>query len=425
MQLNGFDNQVEFPAATNSPLPTNSVAKLVWAGDTNLYRSAANNLKTDGNLTIGALNTAGIVHNDASGNLSSSLIVNADISPSAAITDNKLATISTAGKVANSATTATASNNPNTIVLRDGSGNFSATTITANLTGDVTGNATTATNATTAGSATNFTGSLIGDVTGTQASTVVSSVGGQTAADVASGTVAANAATSNNTANTIVKRDASGNFATNMITINGTITNPTDAATKSYVDSAVSLGLDAKTPAVVVSTTNVALSTLQTIDGVTLIANDRVLLVGQTNQVENGLWLAQSGAWTRPTDFASGTQAGSAYVLITSGTINAGSSWRCNTPTAIIDTDPITFAEFSLPSQTTGANVGAGAGQIFRDKTGVTLNFKTIAADNHIVVTNNTDDVTIAITPQMLILQIPWLHATRQEIFLQVLLLQI
>ena len=61
--------------------------------------------------------------------------MNADISNSAAITDNKLATISTAGKVANSATTATSSNTPNTIVLRDGSGNFAANTITAALTG--------------------------------------------------------------------------------------------------------------------------------------------------------------------------------------------------------------------------------------------------------------------------------------------------
>lgn len=57
------------------------------------------------------------------------------------ITDGKLATLSTAGKVANSATTATELNSPSTIVLRDGSGNFSAGNITANLTGNVTGSA--------------------------------------------------------------------------------------------------------------------------------------------------------------------------------------------------------------------------------------------------------------------------------------------
>jgi hypothetical protein len=63
-------------------------------------------------------------------------IVNADISTSAAIVDTKLATISTAGKVSNSATTATNANTVSAIVSRDASGNFSAGTITAALTGN-------------------------------------------------------------------------------------------------------------------------------------------------------------------------------------------------------------------------------------------------------------------------------------------------
>jgi hypothetical protein len=54
------------------------------------------------------------------------------------IADSSLSTISTAGKVANSATTAVSSNAINTIVLRDSSGNFSAGTITATLTGNAT-----------------------------------------------------------------------------------------------------------------------------------------------------------------------------------------------------------------------------------------------------------------------------------------------
>jgi hypothetical protein len=58
------------------------------------------------------------------------------------ITDSKLSTISTAGKVANSATTATSANTNSAIVARDGSGNFSANLITSNLTGNVTGNLT-------------------------------------------------------------------------------------------------------------------------------------------------------------------------------------------------------------------------------------------------------------------------------------------
>ena len=109
---------------------------------------------------------------------------------------------------------------------------------------------------------------------------------------------------------------------------------PTDAATKAYVDTAARTGLVIKQPALVASTTDIGSppSGLQTIDGVTLVANDRVLLVGQTNQIENGLWLAQAGAWTRPTDFANGNAAGEAYVLVTSGAVNAGASWVCTTP---------------------------------------------------------------------------------------------
>lgn len=82
----------------------------------------------------------------------------------ASIPDSRLATISTAGKVANSATTAASANTASAIVARDASGNFSAGTITANLSG----------NATTATSTTNFSGSLSGDVTGTQSSTAIS-----------------------------------------------------------------------------------------------------------------------------------------------------------------------------------------------------------------------------------------------------------
>ena len=72
-------------------------------------------------------------------------IANANIAAAAAIADTKLGTISTASKVQNSATTATSSNSGSAIVSRDASGNFSAGIITAALTGNVTGNASTAT----------------------------------------------------------------------------------------------------------------------------------------------------------------------------------------------------------------------------------------------------------------------------------------
>ena len=89
--------------------------------------------------------TGTVVTTGDSGTVTSAMIandtiVNADINASAAIVDTKLATIATAGKVSNSATTATSANTASAIVARDGSGNFTAGTITAALTGAASSN---------------------------------------------------------------------------------------------------------------------------------------------------------------------------------------------------------------------------------------------------------------------------------------------
>jgi hypothetical protein len=105
-------------------------------------------------------------------------IVNADINASAAIADTKLGTISTAGKVSNSATTATNANTASAIVARDGSGNFAAGTVTAALTGN-------ASTATALETARNF--AVTGDVTGTVSSDLTS--GASIATSIASGVI--------------------------------------------------------------------------------------------------------------------------------------------------------------------------------------------------------------------------------------------
>lgn len=100
------------------------------------------------------------------------------------IADAYLATISTAGKVANSATTAASANSASAIVARDSSGNFSAGTITAALTGNVTGNLTgnvtgNVTGVVTGSLVGNVTGSVLGNVTG-NASTATALLNGRT-----------------------------------------------------------------------------------------------------------------------------------------------------------------------------------------------------------------------------------------------------
>jgi hypothetical protein len=85
--------------------------------------------------TAHGLTLANLVKTTDTGTVTNSMLAGS-------IADTKLNTISTASKVSNSATTATAANTGNAIVARDGSGNFSANLITSNLTGNVTGNVT-------------------------------------------------------------------------------------------------------------------------------------------------------------------------------------------------------------------------------------------------------------------------------------------
>ena len=236
---------------------------------------------------------------------------------------------------------------------------------------------------------------LYGDVTGSRKNARVAKVGEHHVDTVSQVVCDGLGATSCHCANSIVRRDCEGNFTANMITIQGEVTNPTDVATKQYVDYTTALGVDPKDPARVVATTDTILSGLSNIDSVDLNDGDRVLLVGQNIASQNGLWLASSGSWTRPADFATTLLAGRAYVLIEDGNQNVGSSWVCTTTTAQIDIDNQTFVEFNLPPATTGANVGTGAG-IFKDKTGVILNLKSLTAGLHLTVTGNENEIVLA-----------------------------
>lgn len=129
-----------------SPSITNATEITYLSGVTSAIQTQINGKQPTGNY-ITALNGDVTASGPgfATATIADEAITNAKISNSAAIVDTKLAQLTTAGKVANSATTATATNTNSTIVQRDGSGNFAAGTITAALSGNAT-TATTATN---------------------------------------------------------------------------------------------------------------------------------------------------------------------------------------------------------------------------------------------------------------------------------------
>jgi phage-related tail fiber protein len=127
-------------------------------------------------------------------------------------------------------------------------------------------------------------------------------------------------------------------------------------------------------PVRVVATSNITLATpWATIDGVSLVANDRILLSAQSTATQNGIWVwnGASSALTRPTDYpAAGTVHAfyGVWVEVLQGTTNAGTSWYISTTGAItIDTTSVTWtvASTNLSNGITGlvplSNGGTGA----------------------------------------------------------------
>ena len=144
-----------------------------------------------------------------------------------------------------------------------------------------------------------------------------------------------------------------------------------DAANKGYVDG-VAQGLDVKDSVKATTTANGTLASAfangQTIDGVSLSTNDRILLKNQNTATENGIYKVNaSGAPTRVDDLAAGADAAGAFVFVEQGTVNAENGFVCtsNKGSAVVGTNNLTFAQFS------------GAGQIIAgdglDKSGNTL----------------------------------------------------
>src|SRR5262249_28507365 len=93
-----------------------------------------------------------------------------------------------------------------------------------------------------------------------------------------------------------------------------------------------------KAPARVATTgSNIPLSGLITLDGVTLAAGDRVLAKDQTDARTNGLYNAQTGPWTRTIDAANNSQwTTGTLVSIAAGAANVGKIYQLGTPNPVI-----------------------------------------------------------------------------------------
>lgn len=140
---------------------------------------------------------------------------------------------------------------------------------------------------------------------------------------------------------------------------------PSALATKTYVDNSVQ-GLSWKTAARVATTANVATlagGAPNTVDGVTLVAGDRILVKDQTTQSQNGIYTVTTpgtganGTWTRATDADAANELVNATVFVSEGTANADRVWTqtANAPITVGTTN-LVFVEVNggtVPTATT------------------------------------------------------------------------
>jgi len=121
-------------------------------------------------------------------------------------------------------------------------------------------------------------------------------------------------------------------------------------ATKNYVD-ALFEGRTVKDVVRLATTSNIVLTGNQLIDGVLTATGNRILVKNQTLSQNNGIYLANSSAWTRTLD---DINAG-ILIPISEGGTNASNSWELTTLDPIsLDTTPLTFVYYAGIKTTTG-----------------------------------------------------------------------
>ena len=147
---------------------------------------------------------------------------------------------------------------------------------------------------------------------------------------------------------------SAGVGASEVTTVKLTGLNPpvaaTDAVNKNYVDS-FAAGLSWHKFVRLVGDADVPITGEPILDGVQTNAGDRILLIGQTNGVQNGIWLVVGAAapFVRPIDFPDGSVASAATVRVSDGLVYKTTAWVCTNESAnsIVDTDPLTWVQWS------------------------------------------------------------------------------
>lgn len=207
------------------------------------------------------------------------------------------------------------------------------------------------------------------------------------------------------------KLPLSGGTLTNFLTLHADPTNDLHAATKKYVD-AVKQGLDVKDSVIVLANSNIegtfinnaiitSVSSL-TVDGITLSNNDRILLVGQENAEENGIYFVVEDEnpiiLQRSFDANESSEVNAGmFTFVEKGDTYGDTGWILTTNNPItLNSDPLTFAQFSAAGQIydgsglykTGNAIHVGQGD------GISVSVDSVAVNSTVLRTSGVQTVT-------------------------------
>lgn len=137
------------------------------------------------------------------------------------------------------------------------------------------------------------------------------------------------------------------------------ISNGTGAPTWQTLDLTYLPDSAVKKSVKVATTANITLSGLQTIDGVSCVAGDRVLVKNQTTTATNGIYVVSAAAWSRASDADTISKIAGAIVNTDTGTANGG--FRFDTDIKTTDTLGTTALTWNRSVDTGMAATVAGA----------------------------------------------------------------
>jgi hypothetical protein len=129
-----------------------------------------------------------------------------------------------------------------------------------------------------------------------------------------------------------------------------------DLVNKLYIDSIIQ-GLIPKDACRVATTENIALNDYPIVDGVELVNNDRVLVKNEVNVVQNGIYIAGEGDWSRATDYDEDKEVkAGTFTIALEGAVNFNKQFIQYEIDPEVDATPINFRSLQTVELYTASN---------------------------------------------------------------------